>query len=206
VGGPEITHLLHEYGCAMVFVVVALQAVGVPLPGTTALAAAALYAATDHGLPIVGVIAAGAGGALTGSAAGFALGRWRGEELLLLVGRRLRQSAARVETLRAEVAAHGGIWLIVARHVTGLRNVGGIVAGASGMSVRRFVLFGPLAALIWALVSGLEYYWFGRAITSASTWLQILLVVVGVAWLAGSFVLLRRRALARLERAAPPQG
>ena len=33
----EITQLLHDYGCAAVFTVVALQAVGCPLPRTTAL-------------------------------------------------------------------------------------------------------------------------------------------------------------------------
>ena len=49
------------------FAVVALQALGAPLPGTTALIAAAVYAATSHGLPIVGVIVAGALGALAGA-------------------------------------------------------------------------------------------------------------------------------------------
>ena len=53
----DLQHLLHQYGCGLVFAVVALQALGLPLPGTTALIAAALYAATSHGLPIVGVIA-----------------------------------------------------------------------------------------------------------------------------------------------------
>jgi membrane protein DedA with SNARE-associated domain len=45
----------------LVFAVVGLQALGVPLPGTTALIAAAVYAATSHGLPIAGVIAGASG-------------------------------------------------------------------------------------------------------------------------------------------------
>ena len=92
VGSQEITQLLHEYGCVTVFTVVALQAVGCPLPGTTVLVAAALYASTAHGLSIAGVIAAGALGALCGTMAGFALGRRGGEPLLHAIGRRLRQS------------------------------------------------------------------------------------------------------------------
>jgi membrane protein DedA with SNARE-associated domain len=79
----EIHHLLHEYGLSLVFVIVALQALGAPLPGTTALIAAALYAATAHGLPIAGVTVAGAIAALAGTTAGFALGRWRGEPLVV---------------------------------------------------------------------------------------------------------------------------
>ena len=82
----EIGHLVHQYGSLLIFAAVALQALGAPLPGTTALIAGALYAATAHGLPIAGVIAAGALGALAGTTAGFALGRWGGERMLLAVG------------------------------------------------------------------------------------------------------------------------
>jgi membrane protein DedA with SNARE-associated domain len=44
------------------------------------LIAAAVYAGTSHGLPITGVIAAGALGALLGTTGGYAVGRWRGEQ------------------------------------------------------------------------------------------------------------------------------
>src|SRR5246500_5963758 len=106
VSGHEIHHLLHQYGLGVVFLVVAAQALGAPLPGTTVLVAAALYAGTSHGLPISGVIAAGVLGALAGTTAGYALGRWRGEPLLLWIAPRLRQSPARVQRLRREFADH----------------------------------------------------------------------------------------------------
>src|SRR5205823_9112999 len=113
VGSHEIQQLIHEYGLVLVFLAVGLQALGLPIPGTTALVVAAVYAATSHGLPIEGVIAAGALGALVGTTGGFVLGRWRGEELLLWIGGRLRQSPERVQTLRSEFAARGAVWLIV---------------------------------------------------------------------------------------------
>ncbi|MGO9750792.1 MAG: DedA family protein [Solirubrobacteraceae bacterium] len=199
VGSHEITQLLHDYGCVTVFTVVALQAVGCPLPGTTALVAAALYASTVHGLPIAGVIVAGAFGALCGTMVGFALGRRGGEPLLHAIGRRLRQSPDCVERVGRELAASGAGWLFVARFVTGLRNVSGLVAGASGMPLERFLPISAAAALTWALVNGLEYYFFGRALASASTWLQVLLVVAGIAWLVISLGVLRTRALRRLR-------
>lgn len=185
------------------FAIVGLQALGAPLPGTTAVIAAALYAATSHGLPIVGVIAAGALGALAGTSAGFALGRWGGEELLLRVARRLRQSPDRVQALRSELAVHGGAWLLVGRFITGLRNVVGLLAGASGMPLKRFLPLSAAAATTWALVSALQYYWFGHALAAASTWLQIVLVCGGLGWMLVSLNLLRRRALRRLQRASP---
>lgn len=196
-----IQHLVHQYGLGLVFIVVGLQALGVPLPGTTALAAAAVYAATSHSLSIVGVIAAGALGALAGTTAGYALGHWRGEPVLLAVGRRLGQSPARVQLVRGELTARGGWWLIPARFITGGRNLAGVAAGASGMPLGRFVALSAVAALLWAVVAGCEYYWFGRAITGADTWVQIVLVAAGVAWLLLSLGAARRRALRRLRNA-----
>jgi membrane protein DedA with SNARE-associated domain len=204
VNSHEIEQLLHHYGLGLVFAAVALQALGAPLPGTTVLIAAALYAGASHGLPIVGVIAAGVLGVLVGSTAGFALGRWRGESLLLWVGRRLRQSPERVPQLRAEFAAHGGAWLFVGRFISGLRNIAGLLAGSSGMAVNRFLALNGAAALVWASLNALEYYWFGGALAGADTWLQVVLGCAGGAWMLLSLRLLRRRALRRLQDAPRP--
>jgi membrane protein DedA with SNARE-associated domain len=198
VGGHEIHHLVGQYGCALVFVAVALQAFGLPLPGTTVLIAAAVYAAAGHGLPIEGVIAAGAAGALVGTTAGFAVGRWGGGRLLVRVGARLRQSPERVEEFRHRFAAHGAVWLFVSRFVSGLRNVAGLFAGASGMSLRRFLPISAAAAVAWATINALEYYWFGHALLGASTWVRVVMVCAGIAWLVVSLGLLRRRALRQL--------
>lgn len=207
--GPVSTHeiqsLLHEYGLGLVFAFVALQAFGVPIPGTTVLIAAAVYAATAHGLPIAGVIIAGALGALTGASAAYAVGRWRGEWVLVQVARRLRQPPERVEELRHEFVHHGVILLVVGRFITGLRNVVGLLAGASGMSAPRFFLFTALAASVWALVNALEYYFFGSALAGAATWLQIVLVGLGLVWMVLMFYVLRRRAVQRLAARALKQ-
>ena len=179
----------------LVFVAVALQALGLPVPGTTVLIAAALYAAAENGLPITGVVAAGGIGALAGTTAAFGVGRYGGEQLLLRVGGRLRQSPDRVHRLRREFAAHGMGWLFIGRFISGLRNVTGLLAGASGMTLKRFLPVSAAAALAWALVNALGYYWFGHALVGASTWVRIGIVCVGLVWLVVSLLLLRRRAL-----------
>jgi membrane protein DedA with SNARE-associated domain len=203
VGAHEIHHLVGQYGVLLVFVAVALQAFGLPIPGTTALIAAAVYAAAGHGLPIEGVIAAGVIGALVGTTAGFAVGRWGGEGLLLRVGSRVRIGPERVQQLRQGFAERGTVLLFISRFVTGLRNAAGVVAGASGMSLRRFLPVSAAAAVAWACINALEYYWFGHALLGASTWVRVVLVCAGVAWLVVSFGLMRRRAL-RQFRSAPP--
>ena len=161
--------------------------------------AGALYAATAHGLPIEGVIAAGASGALAGTTAGFALGRWGGERLLLRIGSRLRQSPERVIRIRREFAVRGGGWLLVGRFISGVRNVIGLVAGASGMPLERFLPLSAAAAIAWALVNGLGSYWFGHVLAGTSTWVQIVMVCVGLLWMLVSLNLLRRRLRKRVR-------
>jgi membrane protein DedA with SNARE-associated domain len=111
-----------------------------------------------------------------------------------------------VQALRSEFAAHGGTWLLVGRFITGLRNVTGLLAGASGMALKRFLPLSAAAATAWALISSLEYYFFGHALAAANTWLQIVLVCAGLAWMLVALTVLRRRALRRLQRASPAGG
>ncbi len=201
MGAHSIHHLVQEYGIWLVFLAVALQAMGPPVPGTTVLIAAAVYAATG-GLPITGVIAAGVLGVLLGTTVGYGVGRWGGERLLLVVGARFRQNPERVQQLRRAFAAHGGVWLVVGRFFTGGRNIMGLLAGASGMAFMRFLPISAAAALAWTMISALEYYFFGHALLAAGTWLKAVLVCAGIAWMVISFGLLRRRALRHLQAAA----
>jgi membrane protein DedA with SNARE-associated domain len=120
----------------------------------------------------------------------------------MAAARRLRQSPERVHAVRAEFAAHGGTWLFIGRWVTGLRNIAGLLAGASGMAARRFLAVSAVSALLWATISTLQYYWFGNALAAADTWLQAVLIGAGVAWMVISLNLLRRRAMRRIQTAA----
>ncbi len=75
------THLLLEYGLVLLFVLVALESMGVPLPGETALIAASVLASQGQ-YSIVAVIAVAAAGAIVGDNAGYWLGRKGGRALL----------------------------------------------------------------------------------------------------------------------------
>ena len=187
----EITQLIHEFGLIAVFVAAGLQAMGFPVPGGTALVIAGIDASTKNGLPLAGVIVAGALGALFGGTAGFAVGRWRGESVLLRIGRRFRQQPERVQELRGQFERHSIAPLFLARFITGLRNVAGLLAGASGVGLGRFLAVSAVAALAWSALITVEYYFAGHAILAAPTWLQIAVIVVGVLATIASFRFLR---------------
>jgi membrane protein DedA with SNARE-associated domain len=176
----EITHLIHEYGLIVIFLAAGLQSIGFPIPGGTALVAGGIDASTKHGLPLVGVIVVGALGALVGTTIGYALGSWRGDRVLLRLGKLVRQKPERVQQLREWFQNHAVAPLFIARFITGLRNVAGLVAGSSGVRLSRFLVISGLAALAWSALITLEYYFVGRTILGAPTWLQIVLVIVGI--------------------------
>jgi len=204
VGAHEITRLIHDYGLLVVFVATALQAVGLPVPGGTAVVAGAVDAATRRGLPLAGVIAAGALGASVGTSIGFALGRWRGEAVLLRLGRLARLKPRRIQALRRRFQAHALLPLFLARFITGARNAAGVLAGAAGMAVIPFLVVSVAAAWLWSAMIGLEYYLAGHAILGAPTWLQIVLVIVAILATVASLRLLGPALRASGGRAVDP--
>jgi membrane protein DedA with SNARE-associated domain len=191
VSSHEITQLIHEFGLIAVFLAAGLQAMGFPVPGGTALVIAGIDASTKNGLPLAGVIAAGALGALLGGTAGFAAGRWRGESVLVGVGRLFRQQPERVQQLRGQFERHSIAPLFIARFITGLRNVAGLLAGASGVGLSRFLAVSAVAALVWSALITLEYYFAGHVILGAPTWLQVAAIIIGILATIASFRFLR---------------
>jgi membrane protein DedA with SNARE-associated domain len=57
----------------------------------------------------------------------------------------------------------------------------------------RFAAFASISAMLWALVNGLGYFWFGDALSRASTLVNVGLALAFVASFAVSAIYLRRR-------------
>ncbi len=193
VSGQQIDHLVDNYGYVLVFALVALQGSGVPIPGTTALTAAAIYAGATHHLEIAGVIAAAAVGATAGYAIGYGLGTWAGQRLLVRYGRRIRLTPERLTMGRYVFHAHGGRVVFFGRFIIGLRTYAGVLAGANRMALRRFLVFDALGGATWALVNGLGSFFFGHALVTASTEVGIALAAVVIIYVVGSVIYMRRR-------------
>ena len=73
--------LVSDYGLALLFLLVAMESAGIPLPGETALIAASVLAARDH-FDIVAVIVVAATAAIVGDNIGYWIGRLGGRKLL----------------------------------------------------------------------------------------------------------------------------
>lgn len=172
-----MTHELTTYGLFLLFLLVAVEGCGVPLPGETALATAAVLASSGH-FSIEAVIAVGASAAIVGDNTGYWIGRIGGRALLRRIPI-VRESSERFLP-RAErfFDRHGPKTVLIARFVAGLRITAAWLAGISHMPWRRFVLYNTAGGTLWATAIGLVAYQFGRAAIDAVSHYGIYAVIV----------------------------
>ena len=96
-----LTDLIATHGYWFVGTVIALESMGLPLPGETVLVTAGIYAGTTHELDIAVLVAAAAIGATLGDNVGFWVGRRFGYRLLIRHGDRVGLTVRRIKIGRA---------------------------------------------------------------------------------------------------------
>jgi membrane protein DedA with SNARE-associated domain len=137
-----------SYGYLGVAVIVGVEGFGVPAPGETAIIAGA--AAAGRGQLNIALIALAAfAAAVSGDSIGYLIGRVGGRRLVLRYGRLVRLTPERFARVEDFMGRHGPKVVAGARFVEGLRQLNGIVAGATGMPWPRFVLFNAIGAALW---------------------------------------------------------
>jgi membrane protein DedA with SNARE-associated domain len=161
-----VTHLLLSYGLILLFVLVAIEGAGVPLPGETSLITAAILASQGH-YPLLAVIAVGAVAAIVGDNTGYWIGRKGGRALLRktpFVRDHFERLLPRAETF---FLRHGAKTVFIARFILVLRTTAGWTAGISRMPWWRFAIFDATGATVWVTTVAVIAYEFGRAAADA---------------------------------------
>ena len=141
---------------------VGLESMGIPLPGETALIAAAVLAGAGH-LDIVLVIAIAAAAAILGDNGGYVIGRLGGRRLLARSGPFEGARRAALERGDRLFARHGGKAVFFGRWISLLRIWAAWLAGATHMRWSRFLFFNAAGGICWAICFGLLGYFGGRA-------------------------------------------
>jgi membrane protein DedA with SNARE-associated domain len=144
--------LIPVYGPWIVFGIVALESMGVPLPGETILVGAALLASSTDQIGIVAVVVAAAGGAVVGDSIGYAVGRRFGSPLLQKYGHYIHLDAGRLLIGRYLFFQYGSAVVFFGRFIAVLRMFAALLAGANGMPWGRFLLFNVTGGICWACV------------------------------------------------------
>lgn len=140
--------LFARYGYAVVFGGVFLENTGLPVPGETALLAGAALAHFGQ-LSLVRVILTAIAGATLGDNLGFFLGRRGGRRIAERHGWRVGLTRDRLAEFDRFFHRHGPKTVFAARFITGLRVVGAVLAGGSGMAWPVFLFYNATGAVVW---------------------------------------------------------
>lgn len=143
-----LVDLFSRYGYAVVFGGVFLENTGLPVPGETALLAGAALAHFGQ-LSLGWVIVAAIAGAILGDNLGFFIGRHGGRRIAERHGWRIGLTPQRLLEFDRFFQRHGPKTVFAARFITGLRVVGAVLAGGSGMKWPQFLFYNATGAVVW---------------------------------------------------------
>lgn len=202
----NIHHLITTYGYWAVFVLVAAESLGVPLPGETALILAGTYAGTTHRLSpwLIFVVASAA--AIIGDNIGYWIGDKGGYRLARRYGPKVHLDEKKLKIARYLFDQHGAKVVFFGRFVSVLRTYAAFLAGTSRMRWRKFLPANAAGGIVWAAVYTVAAYFAGTALQRASTAVAWILGGAAVIAIAAVVVWLRRqtsRLAVRAEAAYP---
>jgi membrane protein DedA with SNARE-associated domain len=192
---------LDHYGYWAIALLLLLENIGVPvIPGEFAMIAGAIFAGTGRaGLNIVAVGAVCAVTSIVGAEIGYLIGRFAGRELILHYGRYALIKRHHLDRAEAIVNRFGGIVVVIARYIVGLREANGIIAGITEMRWLTFGIFNVIGACAWVAtwvtlgdVAGDHINAIYAVINRVSVYLLIAIAVLLAAYVARR-VLRRRR-------------
>ena len=156
-----LTNFISSYGYIAVFVLVALESLGIPLPGETALITAAAFAGSGR-LSIYILVPVAAIAAILGDNCGYWIGRKGGLRLVRRYGRVLHVDETKIERTREFFDKYGAKTVFFGRFIALLRTWAAVLAGVACMRYVVFMFYNALGGVIWAALFGTLGFVFGR--------------------------------------------
>ncbi|MGH9091421.1 MAG: DedA family protein [Acidimicrobiales bacterium] len=197
----SIHHLIVTYGYLAVFLLVAIESFGVPLPGETAVITAATYAGATHSLSVWVIFLLAALGAVLGDTGGYWIGNKGGYRLLRRWGHYVRFDEPKLKAARYLFERHGGKVVFFGRFVSILRTYAAFLAGTARMHYGRFLTWNASGGILWAAVYSFGAYFAGSTLASASTPVAIGLGVAAVVLIVAALLLVRGKTAELMARA-----
>lgn len=156
-----LTNFISSYGYISVFVLVALESLGIPLPGETALITAAAFAGSGRSSIYI-LVPVAAIAAILGDNCGYWIGRKGGLRLVRRYGRALHVDETKIERAREFFDNYGAKTVFFGRFIALLRTWAAVLAGVACMRYAVFMFYNALGGVIWATLFGTLGFVFGR--------------------------------------------
>lgn len=147
----QLLAALLVYGVPLLFAVIAIAAVGVPVPVSLTLVAAGSFAKQGE-MRLLSVILAGSLAAILGDQIGYGISRWGGRRLIDRMTRRLG-GAEKIEKAEALSKKWGGLGIFFTRWlITELGPWVNVTSGIARYSWRRFIFWDVLGEVLWVIL------------------------------------------------------
>ena len=151
------------YGYWAVFIGIALENMGIPLPGETIVIVGGFLAGSSE-LNYGYVLGSAIAGAVLGDNFGYWAGRIGGWQLLVNIAKVFRIEEQKLEQARDRYSRNAAQAVFFGRFVTLLRIFAGPLAGITRMPYRKFLLCNFGGAAVWATTIVTLAFFLGKAV------------------------------------------
>ncbi|NEQ72900.1 MAG: DedA family protein [Okeania sp. SIO2C9] len=155
--------IAHKYGYLAIFLGIALENAGVPLPGETVTLVGGFLAGSGE-LLYRYVLSCAIIGAVFGDSCGYLIGKYGGWPLMLKLGQIFRIKEEKLIDTKNQFSKNAAKAVFFGRFITLLRIFAGPLAGIAQMPYWKFLLCNASGATIWALTMVSLSFFLGQVV------------------------------------------
>src|SRR5271156_746499 len=149
-----------HYAYLIIFLWVLVEQIGIPIPSVPVLLTAGTLSAT-HRVSWLEITLAMLLACIIADSVWYALGRRYGNSVLKLLCKLSFEASTCVSKTEGYFTRRGAVTLLFAKFVPGLSTVAAPIAGQTGMSFERFLLWDLAGSVLWAEASLMAGRFFG---------------------------------------------
>ncbi|GAB4224747.1 MAG: DedA family protein [Stanieria sp.] len=160
----NVQEIARQYGYWAVFIGIALENTGIPLPGETITIVGGFLAGSGE-LNYWLVLASSVSGAVLGDNFGYWIGKIGGWKFLVRAGSIFRIPEQQLELAREKFSKNAAQAVFLGRFVTLLRIFAGPLAGIAQMPYQKFFIYNLAGAGVWSLTIVSLSYFLGKIVS-----------------------------------------
>jgi len=182
-----IQFIANQYGYLAVFLGIALENAGIPIPGETVTIVGGFLAGSGE-LTYWYVLSCAIMGAIFGDSCGYWIGKYGGWPFMLKLGRIFRIKETKLMDVKNQFSKNAAKAVFFGRFITLLRIFAGPLAGIAQMPYWKFLLCNFAGATIWALTMVSVSFFVGQFVPLEKlvSWVAqfgIVALILVVAWI-----------------------
>lgn len=204
---PDLSHLsewLLEHGSVFLFMALALGIIALPVPDETLMIVAGSLIKHDK-LQALPTVLAAILGSMAGITVSYIIGRVFGILVIHKYGRLFGLTKKKLDKAHNWFERYGRWMLTIGYFIPGVRHFTGILAGATKMEFKHFMLYAYGGAILWSLSFLVAGYYFGGLAVKLFEKIEFnvdesILILAALGLMAAAFTILYKKKCARKNK------